>query len=113
MPTKPLNEKTVAVYDFIDRFIEEHGFPPTIRDVCVGMEFSSTNGGRYHLDRLESGGYIKRDAKISRAIELLRSPHDERPHAMTVERTRSMVADRPSLGIPIIGQVAAGSPIAR
>ena len=124
MPTLSLSEKTIAVYDFIDRFIAERGFPPTIRDVCDGMEFSSTNGARYHLDVLERGGFLRRDRKISRAIELLRSPHDDsdarevrtaRSREAALERGRSaVVADRPvalMLGIPILGQVAAGTPL--
>jgi repressor LexA len=136
MATVPLKEKTIAVYDFIDRCIEERGFPPTIRDICVGMEFSSTNGARYHLDVLERGGYLRRNRKQSRAIELLRSPHDERDvrgvreldreraervRADRVDRAdRALVADRstvsiaavaPMLGIPILGQVAAGTPL--
>ncbi len=111
MSNEPLNEKTVAVYEFIDRFIEERGFPPTIRDVCEGMQFSSTNGARYHLDLLERGGFLRRNRKISRAMELLRSPRDSRLRPTSMERVRSVVADRPALGIPILGQVAAGTPL--
>ena len=119
MATVPLKEKTIAVFDFIDRFIEERGFPPTIRDVCDGMEFSSTNGARYHLDVLERGGYLRRNRKKSRAIELLISPHGEGAHVRhdVVDRhriERHLVADRSVAtmpGIPILGQVAAGTPL--
>lgn len=113
MPNVPLNEKTIAVFDFVDRFIEEKGFSPSIRDVCDGMKFSSTNGARYHLDVLERGGYLRRNRKFARAIEVLRSPHDGSQSAQVgrARSVRSMVADRAPVGIPIIGQVAAGSPV--
>jgi repressor LexA len=113
MPTMPLKEKTIAVYDFIDRFIEERGYSPSIRDVCEGMAFSSTNGARYHLDVLERGGYLRRNRNLARAIELLRSPYEStRPKMVEGARpARTFVADRATAGIPILGQVAAGSPI--
>jgi repressor LexA len=111
MPNVPLNDKTVAVFDFIDRFIGEKGFSPSIRDVCDGMEFSSTNGARYHLDVLERGGYLRRNRNIARAIEILRSPHEDGGPVRRVRPERAIVADRAPQGIPIIGQVAAGSPV--
>jgi len=91
-----LNDKAREILDFIRRFSRERHIPPTIREIGIEASIASTNGVRYYLDRLEEEGYIRRNPKISRGIELV--THDDR--------------DTESLpGIPILGRVAAGQPI--
>jgi repressor LexA len=88
-----LKQKTWEILGFIQRFTREKGFPPTIREIGEAFSISSTNGVRYHLSLLEKSGHVKRRSKLSRGIE---AGGGGAP-AMT--------------GIPILGQVAAGSPI--
>lgn len=86
-----LNDKAREILSYIQRFMREKGFPPTIREIGTEFEISSTNGVRYYLTLLERNGYIRRRGKISRGIESVRLL-------------------RPA-GIPILGRVAAGEPI--
>ncbi len=90
---KMLSNKQKDMIGFIDRFLDDRGYPPTIRDIQAGCGISSTSVVDYNLDILEREGYIRRHADVSRGIELLtRTPASE-----------SMV--------PVIGQIAAGEPI--
>lgn len=86
------NDRTLEILQFIERFIAQRGFPPTIREIGHEFGIASTNGVRYHLTRLEKEGKVRRSGKISRGIETTRRP------------VRSP-------GIPILGRVAAGQPI--
>ena len=87
-----MNERARDILAFIERFQSEHGYPPTIREIGEAFEINSTNGVRYYLQMLERDGRLKRSSKLSRGIELTRSP-------------------RPAIGIPVLGRVAAGQPI--
>jgi repressor LexA len=91
-----LNERAREILAFIQRFQEERGYPPTIREIGKAFGISSTNGVRYYLNVLEKAGHVKRAGKISRGIESVKNPFAARA--------------RPA-GIPILGRVAAGQPI--
>ncbi|GBF49601.1 LexA repressor [Leptospira ryugenii] len=94
---KDLTEKQEQVLLFITESVREKGFPPTIRE--IGDQFGITAKGAYdHLKAIEKKGYIRTSKNQSRAIELLKGTQDE---ALLVRAS----------GIPLLGQVAAGSPI--
>ena len=86
-----LNDRAQEILAYIQRFMREKGYPPTIREIGKEFGISSTNGVRYYLNLLEKAGHVRRRGKISRGIESVRVLH-------------------PS-GIPILGRVAAGQPI--
>ncbi len=94
-----LNDKAREILEFIRDFVRTRGMPPTIREIGDQFAIRSTNGVRYYLDHLEDEGYIRRSAKISRGLELVHP-------AETVA-----TADEGEFGIPVLGRVAAGSPI--
>lgn len=111
-----LTDKARAVYEFIVRYSQDHGYPPTIREVGAAFDFSSTNGSRYYLDKLEKAGYVRKRLKgKSRAIvPVMSEARDDR--AMIAERPLRTLHGRgsdllPSPGIPILGRVAAGLPL--
>jgi repressor LexA len=92
---KDLSLKQQSILRFIRQFIDEHDYPPSIRQIQDGCSISSTSVVDYNLKKLEGDGYIRRDREVSRAIELLERG-GRRPRA---------------LAVPIIGQIAAGQPI--
>lgn len=92
---KKLSDKQRRIIRFIDRFLSDKGYPPSIRDIQTGCGISSTSVVDYNLNILESRGYISRRAEVSRGIRLLnRTPTSE-----------SLVP------VPVIGLIAAGEPI--
>jgi repressor LexA len=93
---KDLTKRQREIFDYIGTYLSKHGYPPTVREIgkAVGLHSSSTVHA--HLSKLESLGVLKRDPSKPRALEVL------------VERAKKAV--RPS-GLPLVGQVAAGSPV--
>ncbi len=63
------------VYNFIQRFIAEHGFSPTLREIAKACFMSTTTVVRY-LDRLCAAGRISRELNKPRSIALLDLQHD-------------------------------------
>ncbi len=92
---KTLSRRQQAILQFIERFLDENDYPPTIRDIQTELDISSTSVVDYNLKALEARGLIRRNSKISRGIEL-------------VNRGSSR---RNVVTIPVIGQIAAGHPI--
>ena len=79
------------ILQFIHGFIDERGYSPTVRDILKGCDISSTAVVQYHLDVLEKEGRIHRDPEIFRSIRLSEK--------------------KGSIMIPILGTIAAGTPI--
>ncbi len=92
---KGLSAKQQAILEFVRRFIRDKDYPPSIRDIQLGCNISSTSVVDYNLKALERMGHIRRDREVSRAIELL-DGSGRRPQTIPV---------------PIIGTIAAGQPI--
>ena len=91
-----LSEKQRGILEFLQTFITEHDYPPSIRDIQTGCNISSTSVVDYNLKRLEEKGYIRRDREVSRAIELLNGQGERR---------------RRTVAVPLLGRIAAGIPI--
>ncbi len=92
---KTLSRRQQAILQFIERFLDENDYPPTIRDIQSELGISSTSVVDYNLKALEARGLIRRNSKISRGIELVNRG----------------VSRRNVVAIPVIGQIAAGLPI--
>jgi repressor LexA len=92
---KGLSTKQKSILEFIRQFIRDKDYPPSIRDIQLGCNISSTSVVDYNLKALERLGHIRRDREVSRAIELL-DGRGRRPQTVPV---------------PIIGTIAAGEPI--
>ncbi len=92
---KDLSRRQQAILEFIENFLDENDYPPTIRDIQAELGISSTSVVDYNLKVLESHNLIRRNRNISRGIELVnRGP-----------------GRRKVVTIPLIGQIAAGLPI--
>lgn len=87
-----LNHKQKEIFEYIKRYINERGFPPSIREVCKAAGFASPRAGQKYLEALEEKGYIQRENK-PRGIKLLAGA-----------RMKSTL-------LPFFGYIAAGAPI--
>ncbi len=101
---KGLTARQREVLARIIKHIEEHNCPPTIRELAAELNITSTNGVRDHLRALMEKGFIKRNPRLSRGIELT----GEWRALVSRELARSV--SYPA-ALPIVGQVAAGSPV--
>jgi repressor LexA len=95
MTVKSLSPKQERIINFVTEFLDDKGYPPTIRDIAAGCGISSTSVVAYNLNKLEQAGYIRRHSDISRGIKFL---------------TPQQKGGKP-VYIPIVGVIAAGEPI--
>ena len=91
---KRLTVRQQEIYDFLTRHLEEHGYPPTLREICSEFGMKSTRAASDHLLALERKGYINRARERSRGIELM----GPRPSSV-------------GQSVPVVGRIAAGEPL--
>jgi repressor LexA len=92
-----LTERQEEILSFINSYRELNGFPPTIREIAKHFGISSTFGVKKHLDALVKKGYLHIESNASRGISTIQTEFAEKNEIFNK--------------IPIIGRVAAGSPI--
>src|SRR5881398_1111259 len=101
-----LTKRQQEIFDFIKRYSADFGYPPTVRDIGKAVGLASSSTVHAHLANLEKLGLLRRDPSKPRAIEMLDRARGGVEQA--VENVKSLV--KPD-GLPLVGQVAAGSPI--
>ncbi len=91
-----LTKRQQEIFDYVREYAGQHGYPPTVRDIGKAIGLTSSSTVHTHLANLEKLGLLKRDPTKPRAIEVL------------VDRAKAVVSQQ---GLPVVGQVAAGSPV--
>ena len=66
-----ITAKQAETLTFIKKYIVDHGFPPSVREICKGMNLSSPATVHAHLTQLEKKGLIRKETNKFRTIELL------------------------------------------
>jgi repressor LexA len=97
-----LSPKQLDVLAFIQRFAQEHAFPPTRGEIAAGLGLKNRQGVDQHLRALAAKGAIELIPGISRGIRLPKAPAAASPRR---EESRSAAA------LPLLGRIAAGAPI--
>ena len=96
--TAMLTARQQQIWDFVVRYVDDHGYPPTVREIGEAVGLASPSTVHAHLANLERAGLLRRDPTKPRALELS-GRSDESRHA----------ADRHRL--PLVGEIAAGGPL--
>ena len=96
-----LTTRQQEIWGFLVEYVDRHGYPPTVREIGEAVGLASPSTVHAHLANLERAGLLRRDPAKPRALELVghrrEAPRDEA--ARDVHR------------LPLVGQVAAGSPL--
>src|SRR6056297_3055808 len=95
-----LSDKQVKILNFIKEQINNKGYPPSVREICKAVNLKSTSTVHSHLKTLIKKKYIKKGNNKNRAIELI----DKEINKYDSER-------KEMTNLPLIGDIAAGSPI--
>ncbi len=90
-------QKLTYIYKVIEEFITQKGYPPTVRELMEILSVASTSTIIYYLDKLEEKNLIKRGSNKSRSIELTKNLNQNSKSNIT--------------RVPLLGDVAAGTPI--
>ena len=94
-----LTGRQQEIWKFLTDYVDEHGYPPTVREIGEAVGLASPSTVHAHLANLERAGLIKRDPTKPRALELRRDPKPETARAEDVHR------------LPLLGEIAAGGPL--
>jgi len=96
MPGK-ISKKQEEILEFIKDQLLNKGYPPSVRDICDGVNLKSTSSVHAHLEALEENGYIRRDPAKPRTIEICDDNFG--------------LSRREIVNVPMVGTVTAGQPI--
>ena len=107
-----LGKRQVAIYQFIRAYTDEHGYPPSVREIGSAVGLASPSTVHMHLKVLEEHGLIKRDSKKPRTIEVTadRTASQQDEGAQPLARVDQDVNEN-VIRLPLVGRVAAGVPI--
>jgi repressor LexA len=82
---------------FIGDFVDENGYPPTIREIGKACDISSTSVVNYNLNKLEREGLLARDREVSRGLRLLTNVPGRRGSSL--------------IRVPLVGRIVASEPV--
>ena len=95
------------IYDYIAQALREQGYPPAAREFGEAVGLKSPSTVHFHLKHMEELGVLTKGAGKGRALTLAQPMQGEMPDGAPVQEEAAPAADR----IPVVGSVAAGSPI--
>lgn len=95
---KKITTKQNETLTFIKKYMVSHGFPPSVREICQGMNLNSPATVHAHLKQLEKKGIIRKEASKFRTIELLVDNEFE-------DKSEEIVK------VPLLGKISCGNPI--
>jgi repressor LexA len=99
-----LTARQQEIWQFLVEYTDGHGYPPTVREIGEAVGLASPSTVHAHLANLERAGLLKRDPSKPRALDLIghRTMAPPTPIAQPTEEIHRL---------PLLGQVAAGSPL--
>lgn len=102
-----LSERHRKIMHFLERFQDENGYSPSIREIGDSIGVKSTSLVDYYLNQLEQKGYISREGRVSRSIRVMKSLTGTAQAAVQ----RAVTAANELFSIPVLGRIVAGEPI--
>jgi repressor LexA len=93
-----LTGRQQEIWDFLVGYVDEHGYPPTVREIGQAVGLASPSTVHAHLANLERAGLLRRDPTKPRALEL-------------TGREQRAPAFEESRALPLVGEIAAGGPL--
>jgi repressor LexA len=94
-----VTDRQRAILDYVRGFVDEHGYPPTVREIGEAVGLRSPSTVHAHLAQLERAGLLRRDPTKPRALELADRNRDGAEMPVDVHR------------LPLVGEIAAGGPL--
>jgi repressor LexA len=98
-----LSERQRQIWNYLVDYVDRHGYPPTVREIGAEVGLASPSTVHAHLANLERAGMLRRDPTKPRALELVGREHRE--------PTPVQVTQHDAVRLPLVGEIAAGSPL--
>ncbi|MDR2454162.1 MAG: transcriptional repressor LexA [Bifidobacteriaceae bacterium] len=105
-PERGLTPRQKRIYEVIRQSVRRRGYAPSMREIGDAVGLSSPSSVKHQLEVLEAKGYLRRDAKVPRGVEVVD------PEADVPQRLRGPQDEAPKPRyVPLVGRIAAGTPI--
>ena len=101
-----LKEREQKILDYMKEEIRTKGYPPTVREICAALGIRSTSTAHKDIENLVRHGYLVKDPSKPRALMVVDPSEDQGHTSYAGSSARHDIID-----IPIVGRVAAGTPI--
>lgn len=102
-----LNERERAILKFIEKELKQNGYPPSVREIGKAVGLKSTATVHAYLGKLEKGGFILRQDKKGRTLQLIKGGKKYRPN----QEEKTAYAGKELVDVPVVGRITAGAPI--
>jgi repressor LexA len=102
-----LTARQQEIWQFLVDYVDRHGYPPTVREIGEAVGLASPSTVHAHLANLERAGLLRRDPTKPRALDLI----GRRRESRGFDETRDQPAAIEQQKLPLLGQIAAGSPL--
>ena len=104
-------EREQRILAFMKNEIHAKGYPPTVREICNALEIKSTSTVHKDIANLEKQGFLKKDPSKPRALMLVENEEPERKVVSSAPAAYGSTSPADIVDVPVIGRVAAGTPI--
>lgn len=101
-----LKEREQRILDFMKSEIKTKGYPPTVREICASLNIKSTSTAHKDIDSLVRQGYLRKDPSKPRALMVVDMEEHSSSSGFSNIAARDDIVD-----VPVVGRVAAGTPI--
>ena len=102
-----INKREKAILNFIEKQVENNGYPPSVREIGKAVGLNSTATVHNYLAKLTEKGYIKKENQKGRTLRLLKGASGEEKK----KEEKSFYSGREMVEVPVIGKITAGEPI--
>ncbi len=99
-----LTKKRYEILNFISDFLNEHGYPPSIREIAKAVNLSSASSVHAHLKLLSDEGYIVKDPTKPRALKI-----NLDKEGLDLKDSKAQMNELEMVRVPVVGNVAAGT----
>ena len=101
--TEELNKREKAILKFIEKAINDKGYPPSVREIGKAVGLSSTATVHTYIAKLKEKGYISKEDQKGRTLKLLKGGNKGEP--------KTAYSGKELADVPVIGKITAGEPI--
>lgn len=98
-----LSKRQQNILRYMDKYMIDKGYPPTIREIGTATDINSTSVVNYNLNKLVQAGYLERSGKVSRGIRMIAD--------LPGKRRRVVKASDDFFSVPVVGRIVAGEPV--
>jgi repressor LexA len=100
-----LSKRQQNILRYMDKYVKQNGYPPTIREIGTATGINSTSVVNYNLNKLVQAEYLERSGQVARGIRLVGDLPGQPSRQKVVKLSQS------PMSIPLVGQIVAGEPV--